>query len=890
MRFVHLVSAWLCIAVTSAAASGKPVKGVVKDAQTDSCIAYANVMAYALPDSMLLGFAVTDEAGMFSLDALVFDRLLLKVSCLGYKAAEVEVSSTHDGVCITMQPDEMMLKNVVVKGRMSGIKVRGDTIDYHFQNYTDGSEKVLKDILKKLPGMDVDDKGRVTANGEAVKKILVNGQDFFGDHDEQIANNLPSDYVDKIQLRKNYSEYSFLEGFKTRKSTALNVTIDSLHSGNVTGNAELLGGYRDKYRVAVNLFSFGDKVMWGANAKVFNTGEEMMTLEDYIKLLGGVKDYAQAFVGPDKTIDNGLSPVSYISNSINTCQRTNGVASANVAWNPKEHVKVNAYYLFNHEQSKGNYDINRAYLGRDVAERMRRTTDTRHGFHHLGFNIKNSLRGNAAIDWKLTASAMPQKSRNNLGVYSWDENTDVWNLSSHLAFAKNWNNQNLLSVSSQLVYNNCHRSIDVESVDSLLYMQEWQIYSATQDQRTTLLDHFLTASWVHRLTKAWQFKMSTAWNLIRSAMTISPSAIDFVQVRNDSARPEQARLSHPASSFLPVTERDEETTHLYGYGLSIQKKKGLFRLDAGCDMVYVRQSHSTDKIAILPNASIELALSSINTLTLSYSSGFERDDSYFAHGTVLNDYRQLTILDGRSDLLHKQHTLSFSSHYFNILSDFTWITSLGCSFTENPYFFSYESHGNTTIASLMQSKRNQVSQHAYINIKKGFAFPLVLSLKTTLVNSLYQTAYSREISNNRHSHAEGDVSLTSKYKTSLLNGEVGFRFRFQQSKLGLTSTQLNLMSYEAYVRPFLVKKGKWDVSLPMTYIHDQSGARRFGYFDIGVQASYKKGRWSFFADGKNLLNTKRFERISVSAEKDYSETIVESRLPGYIVIGLKKMF
>ena len=102
MRFVHLVSAWLCIAVTSAAASGKPVKGVVKAALTDSCIAYANVMAYALPDSMLLGFAVTDEAGMFSLDALVFDRLMLKVSCLGYKAAEVEVSSTHDGVCITM--------------------------------------------------------------------------------------------------------------------------------------------------------------------------------------------------------------------------------------------------------------------------------------------------------------------------------------------------------------------------------------------------------------------------------------------------------------------------------------------------------------------------------------------------------------------------------------------------------------------------------------------------------------------------------------------------------------------------------------------------------------------------------------------------------------------
>ena len=63
----------------------------------------------------------------------------------------------------------------------------------------------------------------------------------------------------------------------------------------------------------------------------------------------------------------------------------------------------------------------------------------------------------------------------------------------------------------------------------------------------------------------------------------------------------------------------------------------------------------------------------------------------------------------------------------------------------------------------------------------------------------------------------------------------------------------------------------------MAYIHDLSGAQHFSYFNIGVHACYTIGRWSFYVDGKNLLNTKRFERISVGAEKDYSETIVESR-------------
>ena len=824
IRFVLFFSVWLCIVATSSAADGRSVKGIVKDAQTGDCIPFANVMAYALPDSALLGFAVTDDAGMFSLDVPKEGRLLLKVTCLSYKTAEIEIPTSHDSIHITMQPDALVLKNVVVKGRMPGIKVRGDTIDYNFQKYTDGSEKVLKDILAKLPGMDVNEKGQVTANGEAVKKILVNGQDFFGDHSEQITNNLPSDYVDKIQLRKNYSEYSFVEGFKTRK------------------------------RGAVNLFSFGDKVMWGVNAKLFNTGEEMMTLEDYIKLLGGVKDYAQAFGGADKIIDNGLSPVSYISNSINTYRRTNGVASANVAWNPNEHIKVNAYYLFNLERSNGLYDISRSYWGRSAVEIMQQTTDTRRGFHHLGFNMKNSLAGNTAIDWKFMATSMPQNSQNRLGVYSWDEDADVWNFNNNLAFVKNWNNRNLLSVSSQLVYNNIHRTIDVFSANS-------------QGQRTTLLDHHLTASWVHRLSKAWQFKMSTAWNIIRSTMSI-----------------------HYWRGFEIPDSKDTQTTRLYDYGLSIHKKKGLLRLDAGLDVAYLGQGHSADKVVVLPNASIELALSPINAVTLSYNSGYERDDSYFAHGTVLNDYRQMTVYDGKSDLLHRHHDFSFTTHYFSILSDFTCILNAGYSFTQRPYIFSYESNGNTTIASLMQSDRNQVIQHAYINIKKGFRFPIILTVKSTLVNSLYQTAYSQQISNNRHTQAEGVVSLTSKFKKSIINAEVGYRFCYQQNKLGLTSSFLNLMSYEAYVRPFLVKKNKWDVSLPLTYIHDQSGPQRFGYFDCGVQASYTKGRWSFFVDGKNLLHTRRFNRISVDANNDYTETIVESRLPGYIVVGLKKMF
>ena len=261
-----------------------------------------------------------------------------------------------------------MIETVVVTGRAPGIKVSGDTIDYNIEKYVVGNEKVLKDILARLPGMDVDEKGQVTVNGEAVKKILIDGQDFFGNQNEQITNNLPAKIVEKIQLQKNYSEFSLLKGFNTRKANALNVKIDSLHRGRLTGNAELLGGWPNNYRSAANVYSFGSKAMMGFNAKYFNTGEEIMTLIDYIKLLGSVNDYARSFGGQGRVIDNGVSLPQFLSNDIHSYKRRNALISSNIAWNPNEKLKLNAYYMFNFEAGRGKYDIDRTYLDTNKTE------------------------------------------------------------------------------------------------------------------------------------------------------------------------------------------------------------------------------------------------------------------------------------------------------------------------------------------------------------------------------------------------------------------------------------------------------------------------------------------------------------------------------------------
>ena len=838
--------------------------GIVVNADHGSAVPFANIMVYSLPDSTLLGYAISSDNGTFSvgISPSVKD-LFIKVSCLGFKGQSIATTTGADSLLIRLEPDSKMLETVVVKGRAPGIKVSGDTIDYNIRKYTTGNEKVLKDILAKLPGMDVDEKGQVTVNGEAVKKILIDGQDFFGNRQEQITNNLPANVVDKIQLQKNYSEFSLLNGFNTRRANALNVQIDSLHRGQLTGNAELLGGWPNKYRGTMNAYSFGSKAMLGFNAKYFNTGEEIMTLMDYIKLLGSVNDYARSFGGQDRVIDNGVSLPSFLSNNINSYKRRNALLSSNIAWNPNERLKLNAYYMFNFETSRGQYDIDRTYMDTDKVESFSETSDTKRRFHHFGLNLKYTLPNHAALDSRTTVTAMPQTNYRHIDDCDTEDILHEWDISHRMSLVKNWNNRNLLSLSGELGYHNRHRHLQVESESGLYDLPE-DIHIACQKQKQSLLNALLTVSWSHRLSKVWQMDMSGGWNLIRHDVSADAS-LD--------------RFNIAALSL---------TTNVYDYALSFSKKKGLLRLNSGLTLASVNNRYD-DRMVLLPDVGLELAFSSTNSVSLSYSSSYEADDDVFVSGAMMDNYRQYTAFSRQQNILHRKDRLRFGVNYFDILRDFTFIMTMGCSFTDNPYIADYQNTGRGVAVSLLRADRSNRTQYAYFNIKKGFRVPLMLTFKSTATNSLYQTAYQHILSDNRSSVVDGSLALATKFK-SLFNMEVGYKLSLKQSKIGISDYIINYAEHEIYMKPILFRKEHFELNVPLSFIIDHSGPDEFQNFDLGLSAMYSLKRWTFTVEGRNMLHTRTYRRLRIESKNDYSETITENRLPGYIIAGVKYMF
>lgn len=372
-------------------------------------------------------------------------------------------------------------------------------------------------------------------------------------------------------------------------------------------------------------------------------------------------------------------------------------------------------------------------------------------------------------------------------------------------------------------------------------------------------------SWSHRLSKVWQMDMSGGWNLIRHGVSADASLDRF----NVSAQ--------------------SLTTNVYDYALSFSKKKGLLRLNSGLTLASINNRFDDNRIVLLPDVGLELAFSSTNSVSLSYSSSYEADGDVFVCSTMMDDYRQYTVSTGQQNILHRKDRLQFGVNYFDILRDFTFIMNMGCSFTDSPYIADYQNTGRSVMVSQLRADSDSRTQYAYFNVKKGFCVPLVLTFKSTATNSLYQTAYQHILSSNRSSVVDGSLALATKFK-SLFNVEVGYNLTLQQSKIGISDHTINYAEHEIYVKPMLFRKERFELNIPLSFVLDHSGHDEFQNFDLGLSAMYSLKRWTFTIEGRNMLHTRTYRRLRIESKNDYNETITENRLPGYITAGAKFMF
>ena len=167
-----------------------------------------------------------------------------------------------------------LLEEVVIKQKISAIKIKGDTTEFTADSFHVQANATVEDLLKKLPGIQVDKNGKITAQGETVQKVLVDGEEFFGDDPTLVTQNLRADMIDKVQVFDKKSDQAAFTGIDDgEKSKTINLKLKDNKKNGYFGKVNLGGGTDGYYENQLMINLFKKKKKLSAYGIMSNTGK-----------------------------------------------------------------------------------------------------------------------------------------------------------------------------------------------------------------------------------------------------------------------------------------------------------------------------------------------------------------------------------------------------------------------------------------------------------------------------------------------------------------------------------------------------------------------------------------------------------------------------------------
>ena len=255
--------ALLLLATLSAFAQTKRVTvsgRVVED--TGEPAVQATVQLLSLPDSTFTTGIASNEKGYFSLPRVKAGKYVLKVSYIGFKnkliPLQLTASAPNKNVgTVKLETDAIMLAEAVVVAEAPQVQIVEDTVAFNSSAYRTPEGAMLEELVKKLPGAEVDDDGNVKINGKEISKIMVDGKEFFGGDVQTGLKNLPVDMIEKLKTYDKKSDLARITGIDDgEEETVLDLTVKKGMNQGWFGNVDVAGGTEKRYmgRAMVNYF------------------------------------------------------------------------------------------------------------------------------------------------------------------------------------------------------------------------------------------------------------------------------------------------------------------------------------------------------------------------------------------------------------------------------------------------------------------------------------------------------------------------------------------------------------------------------------------------------------------------------------------------------------
>lgn len=421
----------------------------------------ANIIAKPLQEKVGLKFAITDNKGRYRLELEKDIDYEINVSYIGF-VDELFVVKSNSGNLIhdfILKPSGENLREIVIRHEYKAIEIKKDTLTFNVKSFANGNERKMKEILEKLPGVEVDKDGTVTVQGKKVTQMLVEGKSFFGGGSKLAVENIPADALDKIEVIDNFNEVGFMKKVSDSEDLAMNVKLKEDKKKFVFGDIEGgLGIGVDKSNLLhTGLFYYAPKLNLSFIGDVNNIGKSTFTYEDLRRFTGGTSSYLLK-----RKTSNNL--YSLTKDNADVLYNKSQFEAINISYNFSPKFSISGFSIFSKIISDAKNIVQNEYLENTTQTYENKTEDK---YNANVLNITN-LKIDYAPDknQKILYNAQFQSSTNDLGgiidsftnsnsnIFKTINDADNNSFKQYLEWHKNYNLAHTTTFAVSQIYEN----------------------------------------------------------------------------------------------------------------------------------------------------------------------------------------------------------------------------------------------------------------------------------------------------------------------------------------------------------------------------------------------------------------------------------------------------
>lgn len=832
---------------------------------------FANIIAIDTVKKTMAAFGVTNKQGQFKLSLEKNRVYSIKVSFIGFLPFEKVFKAEESNEIpfgIILSADAQTLADVEVVSEMP-VLIQGDTITYKAEVFTQGNERKLEDVLKDLPGFEVDADGGVKIQGKNIDKVLVDGKEFFEGDTKLATKNLPANVVDKVQVLQNYNDIGPLSGVNNSEQIALNIQLKEDKKNILFGDIRAGVGPEERYLGHINSFFYNAKTNINLIADANNVGTPAFTMNDYFRFSGGLSSISRSAGSSFQISSNSMGIPMAERNNAQSLK--NELAALNYNFTPSRKWQVSGFAIGSQVDNTMGSISQRTYVLQPGDNQEVLTSEQR---------VKSSS-GLFKFGVKYMPNPSLQVDYSGFGRIANTQNFDNQNSS----FASESRDINASTIQDPFAIQQQLRAFWAQN-DRNIFSFEGSFEHQLQDPTYNLVNSGQPFASIIPLTGNSPFDLTQLREVITNRQE---AAINYYRILNKTNHinfkvgniySSQALTSSMFESFSDGTQNTFNQANLnnlvdytfedYYASILFKTKLDKLVLTPSLNLHNYRVSSNQnnaetgfDKTMLLPALNARYAFRSSHSLTLNYNVSAEFTDiQNFAEGLIVRGYNSL--FRGNTNLQNSlYHTASLSYFNFNMYNFFN--VNGGLNYSKR-----LDDVTNIVQFNNLERVNSPVNINTANEVVSGYA---AMDKRFDDFRIAFNGNWSRSVSNNIISDTPNEnVSFNQTYKTTIsttlfkkLYLDLGYSLSLSDYQGQNAASKFENHQPFANLEISFLKGFTLDVDYEFnSYASQTNPTQQFDLLDAELRYRKEGSAWEFKVEGMNLMNTTGIRRDSFS--------------------------